>query len=121
MTLKDLIESDVTEVFFNPDEFAERVTYKQGNLEAISIDAIPEIIEFESLGEEGYMTKVEQAAWQIPAVQLGSVHPRPGDRITRPVQGEEWVYEVMPPDDGRPAMSRDVTTHVWTVYSKRVS
>lgn len=121
MTLKDLIESDVAEVFFNTDEFAERVTYHQGDLEAISIDAIPETIEMESLGTEGYVATVEQAAWQIPASQLGSVLPRDGDKIRRPVGGAVWVYEVTPPDDVRPSWTRDVTTHVYTVFTKRVA
>ena len=114
-TLAELIESDVDDVFFNTDEFAETCTYWQGKAD-ISITAIPKMVEYEVVGDEGHLTKVTRTDWSIPAADL-TVTPRAGDRIER---ASGAVYEVVPIDK-RPIAETDVSGHVIVVHTKQVA
>ena len=82
--LSDVIADDVSDVFFNTDDFAVSITYTRGNHSAALI-AIVEPDLFEQLTTLG-ATKIEQRSYLIKADTLiinGSLTlPQIGDTIT---------------------------------------
>lgn len=83
MSLADLIESDLDDVFFNTSEFAVTVTYTRGG-HTISIPAIVEPSLFDNDQSIG-ITKVETRGYLLQASDLvfgeATTLPEYGDRI----------------------------------------
>ncbi len=119
MSLRDLIASDVTDVFFNTDEFAEPVTYVQGVTEYSEIAAIPSGSVSNVDETEGFATANREVTWHIPVAAL-SVTPREGDRILRPFLGKTFEYEVMPSESNLHAVEQMVDGSVWQIQTKLV-
>lgn len=121
VTLKQLITSDVSDVFLNTTEFAEAISYYQGAGAAISIPrALPHDVQYESQDEEGFTTSFTRTDWMIPVSAL-AVTPRAGDRIERTVGTEMHTYELMPIDNARQVAALDESGNLWMVHSRRVA
>ena len=121
MSLKDLIEWDVVDVFVNTDDFAEECTYQQGAETPIEIDgAIRSNVEYEVIDDEGFATKYTVTDWLIPAVYLVGTTPRSGDRIEVTRGSETQTFEICPPSSDMQATRLDVSGHLWTLHTKQV-
>jgi hypothetical protein len=120
MSLRDLIASDVTNVFFNTEEFAELVTYAQGAEEHPATPAIPSGSVSNVDETEGFATANREVTWHIPVAAL-SVTPREGDRILRPFLGRTFEYEVMPSESNLHAVEQMVDGSVWQIQTKLVN
>ena len=87
-TLKDVISSDVDEVFMQTDDFAESCGFIQGDAEEITVTGIAYSVEYETQDSEGFSTRFIATDWLIPADDLTGVTPRAGDQIRRTVGTE---------------------------------
>lgn len=120
MSLRDLIASDVTDVFFNTEDFAELVTYAQGTQEYPEIAAIPSGSVSNTDETEGFGTANLEVTWHIP-VALLEVTPREGDRILRSFLGKTLEYEVMPSESSLHAVEQMIDGSVWQIQTKLVN
>lgn len=102
MTLRDLIAADTEAVLMNTEDFAEVLTFQQGDMVAIEVTAVMSgggPVEYEVADAEGFLTKVESVDWQIRRADFGSLEPRFGE-LTR---SDGAKYELLPIGD-RPAV-----------------
>lgn len=85
----------------------------------------PSMHEYEVLDEDGIPTRILSQDWTFVAAELvlddQPIEPRPGDRITQTVDGEEFPFEVMPLEK-KPCFERlDAAGRLVVVHTKRVS
>lgn len=102
MTLRDLIAADTEAVLMNTEDFAEVLSFQQGDLAPIEVTAVMSTggpVEYEVTDSEGFMTKVEVVDWQVRRAEFGDLDPKFGE-LTRE-SGER--YELLPVGD-RPAV-----------------
>lgn len=102
MTLRDLIAADTEAVLMNTEDFAEVLSFQQGDQAAIDVTAVMSgggPVEYEVADAEGFLTKVQSVDWQVRRAEFGSVEPKFGE-LTRST-GEK--YELLPIGD-RPAV-----------------
>lgn len=100
------------------------VTYSRRSA-CVSVVGWPAMHEYEVLDEDGIPTRVLSHDWTFVAVELVldgvRIEPRPGDRITEVIDGEEYSFEVMPPEK-KPCFERlDAAGRLLLVHTKRVS
>ena len=119
-TLKTIISSDIDDVFMQTNDFAESCSFVQGDAEPVTITAIPYSVEYETTDTEGFGTRFISKDWLIPVDDLTGITPKRGDHIRRTVGTETHVFELVPVDANRPAVTREDTDFMWRVHSKLV-
>lgn len=115
-TLKDLIASDIDDVFMNTDEFADSISFRSGNGLPISTTGIVNELEFDVWDDQGFPQKITRYRWLVPVADLPGIEPRSGDGITHNAD----YYEVAPVDKRQPA-AKDVTGNLWAIDCKRIT
>lgn len=117
MTLKSMIESDVSDVFMNTNDFAEALTFHRGNSTAESTYGVRRVLEQETEREETFATQSELVEWSVPVADL-SVSPRVGDRLVATAAGE--TFEILPSEVAENPVVKDDSGHLWVVMTKQV-
>lgn len=95
MTLRDLIADDTAAVLMNTEDFAEVLSFQQGDMVPIEVTAVMSgggPVEYEVNDAEGFLTRVESVDWQVRRADFGSLEPRFGE-FTR---ADGSKYELLP-------------------------
>lgn len=95
MTLRDLIAADTQAVLMNTEDFAEVLSFQQGDMLPIEVTAVMSgggPVEYEVVDAEGFLTKVESVDWQVRRAAFGDLDPKFGE-LTR---ADGAKYELLP-------------------------
>ena len=119
-TLKEIIASDIADVFMNTDEYAEAVYYLQGEGPEIETTGVREAVEHDATDDEGFSIKVVAVAWLMPVADFGETVPRPGDVIRVTVGTVEEEFEVVPKSSADDRFEKLVCNTMYRVHTKQV-
>ena len=89
MTLKDLIESDVQDVFLNTDEFAETVTFRTDAGGAVSVTGIVGLDE-PLRDTEAFRPTIYTGSVSISEADRSELLTKPNELLTVETHGYTW-------------------------------
>lgn len=97
------------------------ITYIRGPATSVTAVGVPVEERYKTVGDDGCLTWFHSTDWCIAAADLDELTPRPGDRISETLNGDERVYEVLPISDAEPCFKPTDTSGIRvTVHTKRI-